>query len=83
MTTRPRFADLLLGGLVGVIAGAIVAVNVVIYAGIEGGYEATIGEVFEQNVLVGVLAVATFLAGPVLGVLIAGRLRRKRLHSGG
>ncbi len=65
------------GGVVGAIVGAIVAVNVVIYAGPDTGYQSSIGDVFEHDVFVGFLTVTVLLAGPVTGVVIA-RRRRKR-----
>ncbi len=79
--TRGWLADTFVGGIVGGVAGAIVAVNVVIYTGIDGGYEASIAEVFRQNVVVGTLTVAILVAGPVLGVVGARRLRRNRARS--
>ena len=81
-STRERAADLLVGGLVGAVVGAIVAVNVVIYSGVEGGYEATIAEVFRESPVLGALVVAILLAGPVLGALAARRFRR-RTRGGG
>ncbi len=70
--------DLLFGVLLGGIAGAILAVNVVIFSGIDGGYEATIPEVFRENALLGALVVVILVAGPVAGVVLA-RRRRSRL----
>jgi hypothetical protein len=79
MTSNVRhwLVDLVVGGIAGGVVGAIVAVNVVIYAGIEGGYEATIPEVFRENAFVGLVTVAILGSGPVLGVLVARRLRRR------
>lgn len=76
-------ADGVVGGIVGGVIGAIVAVNVVIYAGIEGGYEASIPDVFRENTLVGVVTVAILVAGPVLGVVVARRRRRRRARPAG
>lgn len=70
--------DILIGGISGGLIGAVVAVNVVIYAGIERGYEATIPEVFRESVLVGSVVVAILVGGPLVGVWIARRLRRQR-----
>lgn len=67
----------MVGIAIGGLVGAIVAVNIVIYAGIERGYEASIPDVFRQNALVGVLTVATLIAGPVVGVLVMRRRRRR------
>jgi hypothetical protein len=73
------FVDIVAGGIVGGVAGAIVAVNFVIYAGIDRGYEATIPEVFRQSVVAGVITVAVLVAGPAVGVWIARRRRRRRI----
>lgn len=70
--------DIMVGGISGGLVGAIVAVNLVIYSGMERGYETTIPEVFRESALVGSLVVAVLLAGPVVGVWIARRLRRQR-----
>lgn len=79
--TRGWLIDLLVGGVTGGLAGAVVAVNVVIYSGIEEGYEASLIEVFEQNFAVGIVTVAILLAGPILGVVSARRLRHKRTQT--
>jgi uncharacterized membrane protein YesL len=76
--TRGWLADTLIGGIVGGVVGAIVAVNFVIFIGIDGGYEASITDVFRQSVIAGIVTVTVLLAGPVLGVVGARRLRRKR-----
>jgi uncharacterized protein YqgC (DUF456 family) len=81
--TRAWLSDLLVGGLVGTVVGAIAAVNVIIYAGIDRGYEASIRQVFRQSTIVGVVTVLVFAAGPVAGVLVARRLRRRRHASAG
>jgi len=72
--------DVLVGGLIGTLVGAIVSVNIVIYSGVERGYQATPPEVFSYSPLVGVLAVLALIAGPVAGVLVARRRRRNRAH---
>lgn len=69
--------DCLVGGVVVAIVGAILAVNLVIFAGIDSGYEASPREIFEQNWIVGVLTVAILISGPILGVVVARALRRK------
>ncbi len=76
--TRGWVLDIVVGLLAGGSVGAVVAVNVVIFAGPEQGYEASLADVFRQNALVGLLVVAVLLAGPVLGVMIARRVRRRR-----
>lgn len=75
---RSWLIDLVVGGIAGGIVGAIAAVNVVIYAGIERGYEATIPEVFRESPLIGSVVVAILGAGPVLGAWIARRVRHQR-----
>jgi multisubunit Na+/H+ antiporter MnhB subunit len=75
---RAWLVDTLFGGLVGGLVGAIVAVNMVIYSGIEPGYEATIRDVFQQSRVVGVITATVLVAGPVLGVVAARAMRRRR-----
>jgi len=77
-TQRGWLVDILAGGAIGGAVGAIVAVNFVIFSGIEDGYEASIPAVFRQNVLIGLVTVAVLLAGPLLGVVMARRQRKKR-----
>lgn len=74
---------MLAGGTIGGIAGAIAAVNLVIFAGVEGGYEATIPEVFRESTSLGVLTIALLAAGPILGVVIARAIRRQRAKAAG
>jgi multisubunit Na+/H+ antiporter MnhB subunit len=71
-----RWARDAFGLLAGGVVGAVVAVNVVIYSGIDRGYEASPAEVFDQNALVGVVVVVVLLAGPALGVALARRISR-------
>jgi hypothetical protein len=75
---RNWLVDILAGGLVGGFVGAIAAVNFVIYTGVDQGYEASLFEVFEYSVLAGVVTVLILVAGPVVGVLTARRMRRNR-----
>jgi hypothetical protein len=84
MTSRARawLVDIVVGGIVGGITGAIAAVNFVISVGIDDGYEASIAEVFRQNTIAGVMTVAILGLGPVCGVVVARRLRRKRERVG-
>jgi len=76
--TRGWAMDLIIGGVVGGVVGGIAAVNLVIFSGIEPGYEATIPEIFAQNALVGVLTLVLLGGGPVGGVILARRARRRR-----
>lgn len=75
---RGWILDLLIGGVIGGAVAAIAAVNLVIYSGMEGGYEATLPAVFDQSPLVGLLTMAILVGGPFLGVTAARRLRRSR-----
>ncbi len=63
------------GVVIGLVVGAIVAVNIVIYSGIDRGYEASPSEVFSQNPVVGILALAALVAGPVTGAYLTRRVR--------
>ena len=76
---KPWLLDVVVGGISGGLVGAVVAVNVVIYSGIDRGYQASIPEVFRESVLIGLLVVAILVAGPVVGVWIARRLRYQRM----
>lgn len=75
---RGWILDFLIGGVIGGVVAAIAAVNLVIYSGMEGGYETTLPAVFDQSPLVGVITVAILVAGPFLGAIAARRLRRSR-----
>lgn len=66
------------GGLAGGLLAAVVAVNLVIYSGIEQGYEASLTEVFDYSPFLGSVVVIVLIAGPVLGVLTMVRLRRSK-----
>lgn len=82
LMARHWFVDVLVGGAVGAIVGAIVAVNVVINAGIDRGYEATIPEVFRENMLIGIATVTILASGPVVGVVAARWLRGRGSSAG-
>ncbi len=58
--------------------GGIVAVNLVIFSGIDAGYEAGLGDVIEYNRFLGVVVIGVLATGPVLGVVVARRMRRTR-----
>lgn len=80
-TTRGWIADVVVGGIVGLVVGAIVALNVAIISGVDAGYEATLGEVFDHSVVAGIVVIAVLAVGPILGVVIARSLRRRRTAS--
>lgn len=77
-STRDLLVDLVVGGVVGGVVGAIAAVNFVIFAGFEEGYETSIAEVFSESSLAGLTTVALLVAGPVLGMVVARRSRHRR-----
>lgn len=70
--------DVVLGGVLGAIVGAVVAVNFVILVGVDQGYQAGLGDVFDQSVAAGVVTLVVLVAGPVLGVVVARRQRHRR-----
>lgn len=78
---RNWLVDLFSGGIVGGVVGAIATVNFVIYVGIDDGYEASIADIFSENTLAGIVTVSILVVGPVLGVITARRLRKKRTQS--
>jgi len=75
---RRRLVALLVtivGVVIGFGVGAIAAVNIVIYSGIDRGYEASPSDVFSQSPVVGILALAALVAGPITGAYLARRVR--------
>jgi hypothetical protein len=72
--------DIAFGTLAGGIVGAILAVNVVIYPGIDDGYEASVRQVFDEKPAVGVLAATVLVASPSIAVTALRRARKKRDH---
>jgi hypothetical protein len=81
MIVKGRLLDVVVGGLTGGLVGAVVAINFVIYTGIEQGYEASLVEVFQHSLIAGIVTVMILVAGPVLGVVTARRLRIKRARN--
>jgi multisubunit Na+/H+ antiporter MnhB subunit len=81
MIVKGRLLDVVVGGLTGGLVGAVVAINFVIYTGIEQGYEASLVEVFQHSLIAGIVTVIILVAGPVLGVVTARRLRIKRARN--
>ncbi len=73
--TPGRVIGALAGAIIGLLVGGIAAVNLVIFAGVDQGYEASLPEVFETNVLLGVTTVAVLIAGPIVGAIVALRIR--------
>lgn len=81
MIVKGWLPDVVVGGLTGGIVGTVAAINFVIYTGIQQGYEASLVEVFQHSLIAGIVTVMILVAGPVLGVVTARRLRRKRARS--
>lgn len=75
---RSRLVGIAIGAAVGGIAGLIVAVNLVITFGPDQGYESSIGEVFEHNVVLGLVVVGIVVAGPLTGILMARRMQQSQ-----
>lgn len=75
--SRGWLVDIALGVVAGGLVGAIVAVNFVIYVGIDRGYEASLVDVFRQSPVAGVITVLLLLGGPALGVWLARRRRNR------
>jgi hypothetical protein len=69
--------DLAVGISIGGTIGAITAVNIVIFSGVDDGYQASVSQVFDERPVAGVLAFAALLAVPTLMVR-ALRQRRRR-----
>ena len=68
----------LLGALLGGIVGAVLAVNIVIFAGVEGGYEASPSDVFDQRPVAALTILAVLVFSPVVGAFVALKRRRSR-----
>ena len=67
--------DVVVGGGIGAVVGAVIAVNFVIIIGTEDGYESSIGDVFAYNAVAGVVTVALLVGFPLVGVWLARRRR--------
>jgi hypothetical protein len=76
-STKARLTDTVVGAILGLAVGAIIAVNVVITAGVDRGYQASFSEIFEESIFLGVVTVAILAAGPVVGVIAARRIRKR------
>ncbi|MDX2342382.1 MAG: hypothetical protein QNL12_00920 [Acidimicrobiia bacterium] len=71
--------DIFVGGVAGLLIGMVLAVNIVIFSGIDGGYEASPAEVFAENPIVGTVAAIVLAGAPIAGIAW---LRRRRASSG-
>lgn len=70
-SVRHRAVTGLLGGLLGAIVGAVFAVNLVIFSGVEGGYEASLSDVYHQRPIIAVLVVVALVVSPIVGAKLA------------
>jgi len=75
--TVMRMALSVLAALGGFVVAVIVILNLHIFVGLKDGYAASPADVFEWSVLLGVVDIALLVAGPVLGIVAASRLRRR------
>ena len=64
--------------IVGLVVGSIVAANIVIFSGVQDGYEASISDVFDHSVPVGLLVVVALAAGPIGAVVFLRRSMARR-----
>lgn len=74
-TRRQRIIDVVLGVIAGGLVGAIVAVNLIITLGI--GYDVTLPQVFRENMLVGIITTVILVSGPIAGVALMRKRRRR------
>ncbi len=70
---RRQWPTVALGVAVGVVAGAVAALNIAIWFGTDRGYEASVAELFDHNPVVAILYVACLIVGPGLGAYVAHR----------
>lgn len=75
---RGWLIDIVVGSLVGGLVGLVAAWNLAIFTGVEGGYEASVRNAFEHSLVSGILVTGALLGGPLVGVWLARRQRRKR-----
>lgn len=75
---RGWLIDIVAGSLVGGLVGLVAAWNLAIFTGVEGGYEASVSDAFEHSLVSGILVTGALLGGPLVGVWVARRQRRKR-----
>lgn len=75
---RPAILALATGGIVGALIGAVAAANVAIYFGPDEGYESSLGDLYDHSPVLAVVVVAVLVAGPINGVVVAGRVRKRQ-----
>ena len=76
--SSPRPGQRVAGTILGLIVGAVLSLNLIIFLGTERGYEASLSEVYAENPAVAIAAVVLLALGPVVGFLLAGRIFRNR-----
>ena len=79
---RNLLIDIMAGSLIGGLVGLIAAWNLAILLGVEGGYQASVGDAFDHSLFAGILVTAALVSGPLSGVWVARRQRRKREAAG-
>lgn len=64
---------MLAGAIIGAAIGLVIAVNVVIFSGVDNGYEATPVEVLEQRPVAAMVSVVAFVTSTGVGMMIGRR----------
>jgi len=70
--------DIVLGLILGSVTGAILAVNIAIFAGTDDGYEASLSEIFRQRPIVGGAIILVLIGTPLVAIIILRRVRARR-----
>ncbi len=65
------------GALSGLVVGVIVVLNLNILAGLEDGYAATPRQILDMSAILALAEIMLLIAGPVLGTLVALKLRSR------
>lgn len=69
--TPHRSCSFLLGAVIGGIVGAVLAVNILIFAGVEGGYEASLSDALDQRPVAAITALVVLVLSPLVGAFVA------------
>lgn len=75
---REWLTDVVVGGLIGGLVGVVTAWNLMIYLGLDRGYETSLLDAFDHSLMVGVPVIAALVGGPVVGIGVARRQRKRR-----
>lgn len=71
--SRRRWWLVPIGALVGLVLGAILSVNVVIFGGAPDGYQTSIPDLFAYSPILGTVALGLLVAFPVAGAILGFR----------